>query len=63
MTRCQKCERELEADEIALYMKMINRGAEEFMCIDCLAAELSTSREHLEKRIVQFRRAGCTLFK
>ena len=63
MARCQKCERELEADEIALYMKMINRGAEEFMCIDCLAAELSTSGEHLEKRIVQFRRAGCTLFK
>ena len=63
MTRCQKCERELEADEIALYMKMINRGAEEFMCIDCLADELSVSREYLEKRIVQFRRSGCTLFK
>lgn len=63
MTCCKKCSRELEADEIALYMKMINRGAEEFMCIDCLAAELSVSREYLEKRIVQFRRAGCTLFK
>lgn len=62
MNRCIKCGKELNGDDIGLTKKLINRGAEEFLCIDCLAEKFNCSRELLEKKIVQFREMGCTLF-
>lgn len=59
---CIKCGRALKDDEIALHRKLINRGAREFMCLDCLAAHFSTTRAHLEEMIRRFRADGCTLF-
>ena len=49
-------------DEIALYKKMINRGATEYTCISCLASHFSVSVESLTDKIAQFRNDGCTLF-
>ena len=61
--RCMRCGAGLTGDEIALHKKMISRGAEEFWCLDCLAAECSTTREKLERLIAFYHRTGiCTLF-
>ncbi len=62
MAVCMKCEREISLDEIGLYKKMINRGAKEFMCKDCLAKFLEIKPEILDKKIEEFRAMGCTLF-
>lgn len=58
-----RCGAHLTGDEIALYRKLIFRGAEEFMCMDCLAADCSTTREKLEKLVAFFHKTGvCSLF-
>lgn len=61
--QCNKCNTVLTSDEIALYRKLISRSAVTYLCLDCLAAELSTTREKLEELIEYFYRTGiCTLF-
>lgn len=62
MSFCKSCGRELVPDEIGLTKKLINRGAEEFFCIDCLAEQFRCSTELLHKKIEQFRKQGCSLF-
>lgn len=62
MDVCLKCKKNLSSDEIGLHKKLINRGASEFMCIDCLAQYFNVSREMLEEKISQFKNMGCTLF-
>lgn len=42
---------------------MINRGAMEYMCIDCLSAYIDAPVERLRERIEHFRKQGCLLFK
>ena len=59
---CLQCGKLLSSDEIALYKKLISLSAEQFMCIDCLAKYLGTTKEALEKKIEQFRQMGCYLF-
>ena len=62
MTVCKKCGRELDGNDIGLTKKLINRGAVEYFCIDCLADRFNCSRELLEKKIEQFRASGCARF-
>lgn len=65
MTRhsCMRCGAGLTGDEIALYKKLVFRGAEQFLCLDCLAKNCSTTRSRLEDMIAYFHRTGiCTLF-
>lgn len=65
MTRhhCMRCGENLTGDEIALYRKMVSRAATEYLCLNCLAADLSTTREKLEGLIAYFHRTGiCGLF-
>ena len=59
---CFRCGAHLSNDEIGIYKKMINRGARECMCINCLSKELDVPAEALYERIEHFRRMGCTLF-
>ena len=59
---CVSCGREVTRDEQALTRKLINRGAESFYCLRCLAILFEVSEETLRDKIVQFRRMGCTLF-
>lgn len=62
MTQCRQCHKPLTADEIGLYKKLIHRGAEDFLCITCLAAHFHCEEALLRKKIQQFRASGCLLF-
>ena len=59
---CRKCRSLLTSDEIAMTKKLINRGTEVFYCLDCLALAFDVEREDLERKILEFRESGCTLF-
>ena len=59
---CTACGAELTNDEIGLHKKMINRGAEEFMCIECLSDYFGISVEKAREIIEAYRESGCTLF-
>ena len=61
--RCMRCGAGLTGDEIALHKKRICRSAEEFLCLDCQAADCGATREKLERLIDYFHRTGiCSLF-
>lgn len=61
---CTKCGKKLIADEKAIYMKLVDRTASYFLCLDCLGEYLSCGREALEKRIRYYRESGnCVLFR
>jgi hypothetical protein len=52
------------ADDRAIYMKLVSRTAQQFLCIDCLRVKLDCGREPIEKLIRYFRSSGnCVLFR
>ena len=60
---CFKCGKALESDAIPIYKKLINRAAEDFMCIDCLAEYVQMPREAIERLIDYYTESGiCALF-
>ena len=59
---CQKCQKPLMPDEVAVTKKLVNRGCKEFFCISCLAAYFQISTDVIEKKIQYFKSIGCTLF-
>ena len=60
--RCIHCGNVLTKDDIGLTKKMINRGAEEFFCIACLAAHFELAEDVLREKIREFKAMGGTLF-
>ena len=60
---CRNCGRELTADEIGIYKRMVNRGATEFLCASCLANYFQISEAMVYEKIEHFRAMGCTLFE
>ena len=62
MVQCFQCGRQLTADEIAVYRKMVNREANQFLCKTCLAAYFEVDEDKIDKKIQQFKRIGCLLF-
>lgn len=61
--RVCRCGGGLTGDEIALYKKLVFRGADRYLCLTCLAEDLNTDREKLTELIDYFHRTGiCTLF-
>ena len=61
--RC-KCGRLVAGQTLALNKKFLGRNIEKFMCIDCLAEYLGTTREYLFGRIHDFIEIEeCELFK
>lgn len=61
---CIECKKPIETDEAAIYRKMVQRNAKEYMCIDCLAKYLGVSRQAIEDRIRYYRESGtCVLFR
>ena len=63
MERCKNCQRPLVNDEIAIYKRMVNRGATEFLCMTCMAKYFNVSEELVKEKIEHFRKMGCTLFE
>lgn len=63
MAVCKQCGKLLTPDEIGLHKKLVNRGATEFWCIDCLSAHFKVPVPLLEQKIIQFKKDGCTLFE
>lgn len=59
---CARCGKALENDDIGATKKLINRGAESFLCVECLAAYFKVEPALIRKKIEDFRHAGCTLF-
>ena len=62
MSFCKKCGRELTPEDEGLTKKLINRGATEFFCKECLAEKFNCTTELLDRKIEQFRKQGCSLF-
>ena len=61
---CRSCGAPLGGDDIAIYRKLVYRGAEDFLCIACLADYFRCPRAEIEKRIRYYRESGtCTLFR
>lgn len=57
-----QCEKVLTSDEIAVYRRLIQRDASEYMCKACLAKYLGVPEEVIDARIAYFKKIGCTLF-
>ena len=50
-------------DDVAMTRKMINRGAETFYCLPCLADHFELTEDILREKIKEFKAMGCTLFE
>lgn len=59
---CIKCGAKLNGDDVGAHKKLINRGAEEFMCVPCLASYFGVTEQTVRDKIEEFRKMGCTLF-
>ena len=59
---CASCGKSLSPDEIAVTKKLVNRGATQFLCVNCLAAYFEVTPRDILERIAYFRQTGCTLF-
>lgn len=59
---CKNCNKKLIRDEIAIYLRLVNRGAKEYLCIPCLAEYFKCSEEVIKARIENFKAMGCKLF-
>lgn len=62
MACCKTCGKRLAYDEIAVTKKLINRGAVDFLCVDCLARHFEVTAAEIYQRIEYFKAIGCTLF-
>jgi len=60
---CRECGKPITNDEIGITKKMVNRGCEEFYCMECLAREFRITVDDVKALIERFRAAGCTLFQ
>ena len=60
---CVRCGKTLTNDEIAITKKLINRGAQEFFCVPCLAERFTITADVVEVLIKHFKAAGCSLFR
>ncbi|OBR67019.1 hypothetical protein A7K91_19710 [Paenibacillus oryzae] len=61
---CRKCSVPLMPDDVAIYLKLISRIDQQFICIDCLGEKLNCGREPIEKLIAYYRQSGkCFLFR
>ena len=45
---CRTCGAPLHDDDIAIYRKLVYRGAEDFLCIQCLADYFKCPKEEIE---------------
>jgi len=60
---CRLCGASLSHDGVGLTKKLINRGAVEFLCYNCMAEHFAVTVDLLKEKVEQFREMGCTLFE
>ena len=61
---CFNCGKEILGDESAIYRKLVNKLAEEFLCIPCLAINFNCKEAYIHDLIKYYRESGiCALFK
>lgn len=61
---CRVCGKSpLHKDEIGITKKLIDKKAENFYCLACLAAYIEADEDELRAKIEEFKEEGCTLFK
>ena len=60
---CVKCGAVLDKDDIGAHKKLVNRGAQNFMCVKCLARHFDVPEQRIREKIEEFRAQGCLLFK
>lgn len=61
--KCITCGGPVTPDEQAMTRKLINRGADRFQCLPCLAQRFDATLEELQERMQAFKDMGCTLFE
>lgn len=62
-TSCFSCGARLTSDDIGMYRKAVNRGAERCLCLDCLSKKFNLPRAYFEERIAFLKKQGCTLLQ
>ena len=60
---CVKCGAVLDKDDIGAHKKLVNRGAQSFMSVKCLALHFDVPEQRIREKIEEFRAQGCLLFK
>jgi len=61
---CLNCGKEILGDESAIYRKLINKLAEKYLCIPCLAIHLNCEEAYIHNLIKHYRESGiCAMFK
>lgn len=59
---CFRCGKELDELDIGCYLKLVNRGAETYLCRACLGADIGWTSADFDRAIRRFREQGCKLF-
>ena len=59
---CFSCGKKLTGDDVGMYKRAVDRGAKEFLCLDCLAKKYKTTREYFEEKIKFLKANNCALF-
>ncbi|MBQ6183798.1 MAG: hypothetical protein IJK33_07925 [Clostridia bacterium] len=60
---CIKCGAVLDKDDIGAHKKLVDRGAQSYMCVKCLARHFDVTEQKIREKIAEFRAQGCLLFK
>jgi hypothetical protein len=64
MKVCLNCGKEILGDESAIYRKLVNKLAENFLCIPCLAKHFNCNESYIRDLIKYYRKSGiCAMFK
>ena len=58
---CIKCGKQTDLLDRGMYRKIVNRGAEEFLCLCCLGEKFKIPEETLREKALSLQR-NCALF-
>lgn len=60
--KCINCEKEIDADNVALCMKLYGRDTQKFHCYECISNLEDFPIEKLYDLVMYYRKSGCMLF-
>ena len=60
--KCVKCGKDIKPIDMSFTLKLINRGAQEYLCSDCICEKFSLTRKDLDEMAERFKKEGCALF-